>query len=138
MRRRRWRRTVLPCARPMASSTKTSKAPRGLVLEWPHRRRGLEGVGTGGHTGAGKGSGIASGWGLVSARASSRWGGGHPHSAAWLARSTAVSVAAQKYGGDSVHPIGRTKGKATNGSVSGSVGNTTPSLGMSAVFNHTR
>jgi hypothetical protein len=41
-------------------------------------------------------------------------------------------------GGDSVQPMGSTRGKATRGSVSGRVGNTTPSLGMSPVLTHTR
>lgn len=71
-------------------------------------------VGDGGSTGPG-----SSGGGWVLARVSSRCGGGSLDSAAWLVRLMVVLVVA--YGGDSFHPMGSTSGKATRGSVSGSV-----------------
>jgi hypothetical protein len=41
-----------------------------------------------------------------------------------------VSVAVVKNGGDSVHPIGNVRGKATRGSSSVTDGMTTPSMGI--------
>ena len=51
---------------------------------------------------------------------------------ALLARSAAILVAAQKMGGEFVHPMGKTRGKATKGSCPSLTGKTTPSLGMSS------
>ena len=49
----------------------------------------------------------------------------------WFAKSAAVSVAALKKAGEFFHPIGRTRGRATNGSCPGLEGKTRPSLGIS-------
>lgn len=52
---------------------------------------------------------------VVAATASSGCcGGSQCVESAVLAMSVAVSVRVQKYGGLSVHPIGRTRGKATS------------------------
>jgi hypothetical protein len=48
----------------------------------------------------------------------------------WLAISAMVSVATQKYGGLSTHPMGRTRGNATSGVPSGAGGKATPRAGM--------
>ena len=53
-------------------------------------------------------------------------------------RSQAVSVNSQKNGGLSVHPMGRTNGKATKGSVPVSGGSTTPSFATPDVATGTR
>ncbi len=45
-----------------------------------------------------------------------------------------VSVAVKKIGGLFVHPIGRTSGNVIKGLSPGSVGKTTPNLGMSLMF----
>ena len=50
---------------------------------------------------------------------------------AWLATSAAVSVAAQKLGGEFTHPMGSTSGNATRGSGESLCGNTTPRQGTS-------
>ena len=49
--------------------------------------------------------------------------------------SQAVSVKLQKNGGDSVHPIGSTSGKATKGGSPGNRGKQTLSLGTPDVAN---
>ena len=48
----------------------------------------------------------------------------------WLARSATVSVTAQKAGGESTHPIGRERGRATSCSSFGYLGKATASLRM--------
>ena len=55
-----------------------------------------------------------------------------------LAKSAIVSVAVEKMGGLLDHPIGNTSGNATSGSSPGSVGNTTPSFGMSSMLSAIR
>ena len=49
-----------------------------------------------------------------------------------LAKSAAVSVAAEKNGGEFFHPIGNTRGIATNGGWPRLDGKTTPNFGQSA------
>jgi hypothetical protein len=56
----------------------------------------------------------------------------------WLVRSAAVSVSAQKYGGLSAQPMGRTRGKATKGSSPGREGKATARVGMSWERSQTR
>ena len=51
-----------------------------------------------------------------------------------FAKSAAVSVAAEKIGGEFFHPIGRTNGNATSLGWFGRDGNATPSLGISSIF----
>ena len=48
-----------------------------------------------------------------------------------FAMSAAVSVAAEKMGGEFFHPIGRTSRSTTNGFEPSLTGKTTPSRGMS-------
>ena len=70
--------------------------------------------------------------GVVAATTSRGCGGGDQVEwARSLAKSTIFSVALQKYGGLSVQPMGRTKGKATKGGSPGATGKATPSMGMS-------
>jgi hypothetical protein len=94
----------------------------------------------GGVVGVGTTSDVASGeplWsallasGAVSANVSRRWYGAfHRFASRLLVRSATVSVAAQKYGGDSVHPMGRTRGKASSHSFPTRVGIEQVSFGM--------
>jgi hypothetical protein len=56
-----------------------------------------------------------------------------------LARSAPVSVTTENHGGDSTHPMGRARGRATSGSLeSVKGGRTSASLGMSRMLSHTR
>jgi len=81
--------------------------------------------------------GKGAGW--VEARSSKGCGGGSQWAAMRsLVRSATVSVRAQKYGGDSHQPMGRTRGKATKGSSSGSEGKATPRTGTSEGRSQTR
>ena len=54
-----------------------------------------------------------------------------------MMRSTMVSVVLQKYGGLSVHPMGKVSGNATRVSSPGPTGKATPSIGMSSVVRRT-
>ena len=121
----------------MKSSTNTSTYAVGFDGKG---RDGSRRVGTGsvGNCGNDAGSG-AGGVGGVEAMEWARLssgceGWGVPSLMMLFARSAAVSVAAVKMGGEFVHPIGRTRGRATSGGAPGLVGKTTPNLGMSLGF----
>ena len=58
-------------------------------------------------------------------------GGGCGDCSCVLATSAAVSVAAQKAGGELIQPMGSTRGSATNGSFAKLLGKTTPRCGTS-------
>ena len=99
----------------------------------------------GGDLGLGRAAGMAASWlawelasggqgsSILAAMASRGCGGATiDEEMAVFARSAAVSVAAQKMGGEFAHPMGSTRGKATSGSSPSRTGKTTPSFGISS------
>lgn len=83
-------------------------------------------------------TGAGSGGGSLLATLSSRWGGQYGKWRRELARSAAVSVAAQKTGGDSTQPMGSAKGRATIGGSPGSRGMITASRGACSALTRIR
>jgi hypothetical protein len=121
---------VSPCLRATMLSTKTSKVARGwhFQRQCGRQRKRLVLV-------VGKAAGRASCAGANSAWGSSRCGGGLQGVwSCWLVRLVIVSVAAQKYRGNLVQPMGRTGGSAGSGYSPTIVGMETASFGMSSTL----
>ena len=131
-----------PCTSKISLSTKTSLQASGQ--QWWHCW-GLGRCGGAGSHAGGKNVGVgmekwcqSSCGGCVPATTSRGCrGGSQDGGVCRLMRSTRVSVVLQKYGGLSVHPMGKVSSNAMSGSSPGPTGKATLSVGMSSALSHT-